>query len=404
MSGQPSEIIWPSRHYSKNGSPYPCCETVDVSGARACGEACSSMVVMMGTYNRMGIVRDGRPVYQHWRNNNPRYQHWSKLYLYYWAGMWHPHCHSGPRDTIGWRIGPDYSKRPTPKSVNRDMCPVGSPQEPAGNQPIPRGWLVCSSTGTHLAVVDNTLCDFQTFVDGAMVWGKARFKGPRPRAPGLRPRVHAGGARAGRARPSENAFRGSIANWHSCATTKTSTFCWRGIERAELYRARSRRRCCSLPHDSVLRSRVCVRARAAAAWHCFEEQIDYSKNDLTKVAASSASECQRRCQAAAKCQYFTFNSATSTCYLKTSAAGKKQHSAAVSGPKRCGTCLTFWAEILAFEGFAGTAPSPHSTSPSSSAASPREADTSPCGHVTCTGARGEEDGTAAQQIFLKGFC
>ena len=88
---------------------------------------------------------------------------------------------------------------------------------------------------------------------------------------------------------------------------------------------------------------VCVRAHAAAA--CFEEQIDYYGNDLTQVAASFASECQRRCQAAEKCQYFTIHSAT--CYLKTSAAGKKQHSVGVSGPKRCGTCLASWAGILA---------------------------------------------------------
>jgi len=109
------------------------CNTVEVAGA-AKGQS-----ARMGTFTRVsGVMRFGRPVYQHA----------NKEYLFYWEATKH------------WLIGPDYTKNSAgvhsqaSDALDAYLVPNGTWIENSADG----GWLAspaitvgCTSTGTHLA-------------------------------------------------------------------------------------------------------------------------------------------------------------------------------------------------------------------------------------------------------------
>ena len=57
---------------------------------------------------------------------------------------------------------------------------------------------------------------------------------------------------------------------------------------------------------------------------------------MSKVGRlGSAMECQVACQARLNCSHWTWNSATSTCWLKSSDQGRTARKGKVSGPREC---------------------------------------------------------------------
>ena len=57
---------------------------------------------------------------------------------------------------------------------------------------------------------------------------------------------------------------------------------------------------------------------------------------MAQVGGSvTAIDCQGACQARLNCSYWTWNSATSTCWLKSSDQGRMERKGKVSGPKEC---------------------------------------------------------------------
>lgn len=70
---------------------------------------------------------------------------------------------------------------------------------------------------------------------------------------------------------------------------------------------------------------------------CFEDNIEYAKWDISDSAqpAASAAACQSRCQRDPGCDYFTFQPASSQCFLKASNFGRTPSPSFVSGPKYC---------------------------------------------------------------------
>ena len=71
---------------------------------------------------------------------------------------------------------------------------------------------------------------------------------------------------------------------------------------------------------------------------CILNNYNAPKNDLSgmPISAASAVECQVKCQRVAHCLYFTFESASGSCWLKTSSATAKIKEGFLSGPKYCG--------------------------------------------------------------------
>ena len=49
----------------------------------------------------------------------------------------------------------------------------------------------------------------------------------------------------------------------------------------------------------------------------------------------TATECQGACQARLNCSHWTWNSATNTCWLKSSDEGRMERKGKVSGPREC---------------------------------------------------------------------
>ena len=71
---------------------------------------------------------------------------------------------------------------------------------------------------------------------------------------------------------------------------------------------------------------------------CFEVDVDYTGGGIpnNKVAkVSSPSLCQAACQERSDCSFWTLNSGTQTCWLKSSHKGRKGVTGKVSGPKEC---------------------------------------------------------------------
>jgi len=73
---------------------------------------------------------------------------------------------------------------------------------------------------------------------------------------------------------------------------------------------------------------------------CYEYNFDYPGSDLhslTPWTASSAEDCQRKCEEHSQCQFFTYNFVNPlwNCFLKSSSAGRTSSGKHTSGPKRC---------------------------------------------------------------------
>ena len=79
---------------------------------------------------------------------------------------------------------------------------------------------------------------------------------------------------------------------------------------------------------------------------CFEENIDYSMNDINMDAnhphyahgagkRKSAAACQRLCKATRGCLYFTYDKVNGECYLKSSNEGRATNNDRISGPRSC---------------------------------------------------------------------
>ena len=50
----------------------------------------------------------------------------------------------------------------------------------------------------------------------------------------------------------------------------------------------------------------------------------------------SVSQCRALCQSRARCEFFTYKTASKECWLKTSNSSSAYQSGAISGPKFCG--------------------------------------------------------------------
>jgi len=70
--------------------------------------------------------------------------------------------------------------------------------------------------------------------------------------------------------------------------------------------------------------------------NCYEYGVAYLGNDLSDdVPCDSAYECQGICQETADCQYWTFATNTTKCWVKSSDAGATSKTNRISGPKYC---------------------------------------------------------------------
>ena len=71
---------------------------------------------------------------------------------------------------------------------------------------------------------------------------------------------------------------------------------------------------------------------------CFKQNVNSPGNDVTHYEnILSSNECQQFCKGHKECAYFTFNSKTLQCWIKSSQATQlEQLDGAIFGPKNCG--------------------------------------------------------------------
>lgn len=74
--------------------------------------------------------------------------------------------------------------------------------------------------------------------------------------------------------------------------------------------------------------------------NCFQDQTDFFSNDIEGIPnIRSTEDCQKRCQAHAACNFFTYDSRYQNCWLKNGAIPMPSSLGFVSGPKSCTTCF-----------------------------------------------------------------
>jgi hypothetical protein len=73
---------------------------------------------------------------------------------------------------------------------------------------------------------------------------------------------------------------------------------------------------------------------------CYGYSKDLYGNDIASIGnIKSAVQCQQKCVENAQCNYFNYNSAARTCWLKTAGSVASDCPSCTSGPKYCGTVL-----------------------------------------------------------------
>ena len=82
---------------------------------------------------------------------------------------------------------------------------------------------------------------------------------------------------------------------------------------------------------------ILIYLEVGGTW-CFEHNIDYPGNDLSKFTSSSAESCQERCQQNGKCVAFTWdpNPSSHSCSLKSKKAFQVIEDKLTAGDKFCG--------------------------------------------------------------------
>ena len=90
--------------------------------------------------------------------------------------------------------------------------------------------------------------------------------------------------------------------------------------------------------ESVRSSRYPDRFRADLAFkRLTEEDTDYSGNNIVETVAESQRACVDFCKTIAGAPFWTWNSGTKRCIVKSSSSGRTSVAGAVSGNRECGT-------------------------------------------------------------------
>ena len=75
---------------------------------------------------------------------------------------------------------------------------------------------------------------------------------------------------------------------------------------------------------------------------CFEQNKDFSGNDVGDTTASDEYDCQKECQNYDNCNYWTYTyTLNKKCSMKNSNSGSVPYNGAISGPKFCPGKLLF---------------------------------------------------------------